>query len=60
MDTYLGETAETWLELKRKALELDVMPLIRENASLRAKVSYYEARLDDIKRFREITTNPQN
>lgn len=52
MDTYLGETAQTWLELKKRAEKLDVLDLVREIGMLRGKVSFYESRLDDMDRFK--------
>ena len=51
---FLGEDIKYWLTLKSKAEELGVADLIREIAGLRAKVSYYEARLDEMNRFRQI------
>lgn len=53
METYLGHTVKYWLELERRAEKLDVTDWIEEVAGLRAKVSFYESRLDQIDTFRK-------
>ena len=50
---YLGESDDYWLTLKRKADALNLESLIREIATLHAKVGYYERRLDEIQHFRQ-------
>lgn len=57
-DLFLGEPPSYWLELKRQ-LELqegslDIKHLIRSNAVLLAKVSYYEARVKDMLRYQTV------
>ena len=42
MTKFMGETIGFWIELKAKADTLDVAYLIRENAAMRAKVSYFD------------------
>ena len=48
---FLGRSVEYWRELDNRAMEFDVTKLIEENAKLRAKVSFYEARLGEIAQF---------
>ena len=50
---YLGQNINYWLELKRKAEELNVVDFIKEIADLRAKVSYYESRIQELNNFSE-------
>lgn len=50
-ELFLGETFDYWIELKRQAEELKCDKLIGEIATLRAKVSFYETRIDDMNRF---------
>lgn len=56
MDQFMGEDLRTWMEIKRykdKELSADQVDLIKENAALRAKVSFYESKLDLMVQFRE-------
>lgn len=59
LDTFMGEPIEYWMELQKKAEALKVTDFIREIAELRATVSFYESRLDDIARFRNHFTPPK-
>jgi len=42
---FLGEPASYWLELRQHAEEMNLTDLMRENARLRSKCSFYESRL---------------
>lgn len=59
MDSFLGHSTTYWIELEKKAQELGVINWLQEVAELRAKVSFYESRLDEINNFRNrnILTN---
>lgn len=50
-DTFLGHTPQYWLELERKARELDAVDYIDEIATLRGKVSFYEDRITKMHNF---------
>ena len=54
---FLGEEIDFWLELKEKAEKLDKVDCVREIAYLRAKVSFYESRLDEINNFKNRLNN---
>jgi hypothetical protein len=41
-DLFLGEPVAYWVELKASAEKLNATELLKSNALLRAKVSYYE------------------
>jgi hypothetical protein len=49
---FLGEPVDYWMELQRHAEDLQVTKLLAEIASLRARVSFYEARIAEMERFR--------
>ena len=51
MNEFLGEKLSYWSELKHRAESLDVVDLVREVSILRAKVSFYEKRIDDMAGF---------
>lgn len=56
---YLGYPTNYWIELHKKAKKLDdgkisVDILIEEIGKLRAKVNFYESRLDQINVYRKI------
>jgi hypothetical protein len=53
METFLGEQIDFWIELKNTADASNTTLLIKEIASLRARVSFYEDRVKDMGRFRE-------
>lgn len=55
---FMGETLQFWVELKAKSENLDVTYLIRENAELRAKVSYFEDMIKKANQF--ININKEN
>lgn len=50
---FLGEPLSYWVELKRLVTEVppEVNDLIRENASLRAKVTYYEDKIRQMSNY---------
>lgn len=52
MTHVFGYSLETIRLLIDKAENLNVMELLREVGTLRAKVSFYESRLDDMEKFR--------
>ena len=54
--TFLGEELSYWIELKKTVQEnyKDNDSLIRENGKLRAKVSYYETKLNEMLRYKKI------
>lgn len=54
MVMFLGKTTEYWLELERQADTLNVPHLIREVASLRSKISFYESRIQDLSTFMKL------
>ena len=54
MDTFLGHTIQYWIELQKKARQLNVVKLLEEIAELRGKVSFYESRLDEMDDFRKL------
>jgi len=47
-DTYLGHTAEYWLELDKKARELNADKLLQENVTLRGQLAFIEDRITQI------------
>ena len=53
MTTFLGETTEFWIDLKKRADELDATKLLHEIADLHAKVGFYERRFDEVEAFRK-------
>lgn len=53
-DMLFGETLSFWLELKMQADKLNYTDLIRDNAKLRAKVSYYENMFNQVNKYREV------
>lgn len=59
---YLGKPAEYWLELQKQADLIGVSHLISELATLRAKLSFYEARINEMNSFMqlklEVKSNP--
>jgi len=54
IDWFLGHPIRYWIELQNHAEECNHVDLLQEIADLRAKVSFYESRLDDIQKFREV------
>ena len=50
---FFGHTTSYWLELQRRAAELDITDWIEEVVELRGRVAFYESRLDQIERFRK-------
>lgn len=55
METFLGHTIPYWLELEKKAKQLNVVKLIQEIAKLRGKVSFYESRLEEMNTFKRLS-----
>lgn len=51
---FLGEPLSFWAELKKTADAENTVELIRENARLRALVSFYEDKIDQMVRFRSV------
>ncbi len=49
---FLGHEIKYWIELDSHAQELHVDKLIEEIAILRAKVSFYEDRIDQLAHFK--------
>jgi len=47
----LGHSLEYWIELEKQAKSLDYDKLIEEIARLRAKVSFYESRIEEMNHF---------
>ena len=52
-DTLFGEDINFWIELRNQAMKKDIVDLIREIANLRAKVSFYESRIQQLGDFME-------
>ena len=50
---FFGEPMKFWKELKRHADVLEVTDWINEIAELRAKVSFYESRIQQMQVFKE-------
>ena len=48
---FLGEPATYWLELQQCAKEMNLTDLLRENARLRSKCSFYESRLKQMQDY---------
>lgn len=48
---FMGKEPSYWVELQRKAEELNCEKLIEEVATLRAKTSFYEARINELSHF---------
>lgn len=53
MNEYLGRPVSYWVELHLRADELDLVRPLIEIAELRAKVSFYESRIDEINNFKK-------
>lgn len=53
-DIYRGKTFAYWEELERQSADLSVQKLIGELATLRAKTSFYEARISELSQFMEL------
>jgi len=51
---FLGHNMGYWLELERHAKELSVTHLITEIANLRAKLSFYESRIEEMDMMRKM------
>jgi len=47
-DTYLGHTAEYWLELNNRVKELGLEELLQENVTLRGQLEFIKSRLEQI------------
>lgn len=50
---FMGKPPSYWIELQVQAESLKAVTLIEEIAILRSKVSFYEARLDQMNEFRK-------
>ena len=55
MDTFLGESIQYWIDLKQRVDKERLAPDLREISELRAKVSFYESRIQDMNRFLQAT-----
>ena len=53
MDTFLGEKASFWIELKKRAENLQATSLLREIAELHARVGFYESKFKEIEAFQQ-------
>jgi len=53
-ELFLGKPITYWLELNRKMEDLQLDKLIMEMATLRAKVSFYESRINEMEKFMRI------
>lgn len=57
---FMGRSLDYWQTLQAEAKNLRVTELIEEIAILRAKVAFYESRLDQMEQFRHICDAPVN
>lgn len=48
MNLFLGKPLPYWLELKKRADELDASDLLAEVVELRGKLSFYESRIREM------------
>lgn len=55
-DCFMGQPISFWMELKYKSDMLNVTDILRENALLRAKVSYYEDMINKMNSWREVNS----
>ena len=53
---FLGQPVKYWVELQSKAEELGAVNWLREIATLRAKVSFYESRINEMISFNKELT----
>lgn len=51
---YMGHSVNYWIELQKKAEKLDAVKWLEEIAELRAKVSFYESRIQEMDNFRNL------
>jgi hypothetical protein len=58
--TFLGRPYSYWIELGKQAEDMNVVRLISEMATLRAKVNYYESRIDELSKFMAIKLEVKN
>lgn len=49
---FMGHTIHYWSELQAKAEKLNVVEYLKEIGELRAKVNFYESRIDEINKFK--------
>ena len=49
---FFGKPFDYWLELERQAKNLNATKLLDELAYMRARVSFYEERIDDMSKFK--------
>lgn len=52
MQEFMGKPVSYWAELDREVKKLNLESLLKENASLRARVSFYEDKLKEMEQFR--------
>lgn len=52
-DMFLGKPVNYWLELDREAQNLNLESLLKDNANLRSRVSFYEDKLKEMEQFRK-------
>lgn len=53
MQEFMGKPIHYWTELKHKADELNLESLLKDNANLRSRVSFYEDKMAEMERFRK-------
>lgn len=52
-EKYMGHPMNYWIELEKQAQKLNVMDFIQEIADLRARLSFYDSRLNQIQNLRD-------
>lgn len=54
MNDFLGKPLSYWIEIDKDLKDKDTSQLINEVCTLRAKVSYYESRINELSEFMKI------
>ncbi len=54
VERFLGHDISYWIELNKRAKELDATKLLEDIAILSAKVTYYEMKFNEIEEFRKV------
>jgi hypothetical protein len=49
---FLGHNMSYWLEVQKNIEKLDIVDYLKEIGDLRAKVSFYESRIDEMNKFK--------
>lgn len=52
-DEFMGKPIKYWVELDKKAKELNLESILTDNAALRSKVSFYEDKIREMEQFRK-------